>query len=113
MSFSDGSTWLACGAALLALVAVLPWWIDGGGLRWKGLRQAFGAGGIAVALVVANWLVGGAWATALSRLGDPASDAGDLEEYEGSYIPPGFFVAIVAVPAAAVAVIAAFWAWLF
>lgn len=71
MGLNDSSTWVAHGSAFLMLVAVAPWWWDKH-LRWPSVGPSLVITGIGSALVFTNWLVGGAWAVALSHVGSGA-----------------------------------------
>lgn len=78
MSLADSSTWVAHGGALAFLMAALPWWWHSGlhWPRWEGGKvgrweSSLMVSGIDVVLVIANWIVGGRWAIAVSELGTP------------------------------------------
>lgn len=75
MSLSDSSTWVAHGGAIAAIVAALPWWWEGG-LRWPDWASTLAIAGVTLLLILVNWLIGGAWAIAMSKLGTTMPTSG-------------------------------------
>jgi hypothetical protein len=72
MSWSDPTTWLSYGLAVLTIVAILPWRYDNG-LRWPSPKMIIAYAAIALILVITNWFAGGVWIISLSRLTEDAS----------------------------------------
>ncbi|KAF4407014.1 MULTISPECIES: hypothetical protein [Streptomyces] len=79
MSWNDPSAWVAHSAALLAFVAMLPWWWGRTGLAWHGPWWMIP---VALAVVAGNWQAGGYWLIGLSRL-----DQVRVDEREASLRP--------------------------
>jgi hypothetical protein len=69
MSHRDPTTWLAYGLVVLVVIAILPWQLKDGALRWDGgLARALTLAGVALVVVVVNWLAGTLWVVMLSQL---------------------------------------------
>ncbi|MFJ5264375.1 hypothetical protein ACIQAC_28340 [Streptomyces sp. NPDC088387] len=65
MSPHDPSAWVARGAGVLLLLAVLPWWWGESRLHWSGNGLLVA---LAIVLTLVNWRSGSRWLIALSRL---------------------------------------------
>jgi len=64
MSPRDPSAWVAYGAAVVLLLAVVPWRVEAGRIVVDGWGQV----GLAVVLLAVNWWAGSVWMVSLSRL---------------------------------------------
>jgi hypothetical protein len=73
MSWSDPTTWLSYGLALLTIVAILPWRYDNGVVRWESPKMLIAYAAIALILVITNWFAGALWIISLSSLTEDAS----------------------------------------
>lgn len=73
MSWSDPTTWLSYGLALLTIVAILPWRYDDGVVRWAPPKMLIAYAAIALILVITNWFAGGLWIISLSCVTEDAS----------------------------------------
>jgi hypothetical protein len=71
MSWSDPTTLLSYGLALLIIVAILPWRYDNG-VRWASPKMIIAYAAIALILVITNWFAGGLWIISVSRLTEDA-----------------------------------------
>jgi hypothetical protein len=72
MSWSDPTTWLSYGLALLTIVAILPWRYHNG-VHWASQKTIIAYAAIALILVITNWFAGGFWILSLSRLTEDVS----------------------------------------
>ncbi|MEU4389093.1 hypothetical protein [Kribbella sp. NPDC023855] len=80
MSRSDPSAWVAYGAALLLLIALLPWSLDSGRLRWADGFDLWTQVALAVLLILVNWWAGSIWIVAFSRLHHLGNELRDLKD---------------------------------
>ncbi len=74
MSLRDPSAWVAYGAAVVLLLAVLPWRVEAGGIVVGGFAHVV----LAVVLLAVNWWAGSVWMVSLSRLHYLGSELRDL-----------------------------------
>ncbi|GAB3927166.1 hypothetical protein GCM10029976_022970 [Kribbella albertanoniae] len=74
MSLRDPSAWVAYGAAVVLLLAVLPWRVEAGRIVVGGWAQVV----LAVVLLAVNWWAGSVWMVSLSRLHYLGSELRDL-----------------------------------
>jgi hypothetical protein len=69
MSWSDPTTWLFCGLALLNFAAILPWKLNRGDFVWDGgTARVVTLVALGLVLLFINWMVGGQWLVMLSQL---------------------------------------------
>ncbi|MFK4085902.1 hypothetical protein ACI2LF_17455 [Kribbella sp. NPDC020789] len=78
MSLRDPSAWVAYGAAVVLLLAVLPWRLEAGRIIVSGGWSGWGQVVLAIVLLAVNWWASSVWMVALSRLHYLGTELHDL-----------------------------------